>query len=43
MPHPERFVRAEQHPRWTREEIAEPADGFTFFQNAVDALRQRFR
>ncbi|WP_231930553.1 phosphoribosylformylglycinamidine synthase subunit PurQ [Botrimarina hoheduenensis] len=36
MPHPERFVDRTQHPRWTREAIAEPAAGLRLFQNAVD-------
>ena len=44
MPHPERFVRAEQHPQWTlRREIArrggarvpERGDGLMLFANAV--------
>lgn len=36
MPHPERFVDATQHPRWTREAIAQPGAGLKLFQNAVD-------
>jgi phosphoribosylformylglycinamidine synthase len=34
MPHPERFVDATQHPRWTRER-REVGDGLRVFQNAV--------
>jgi phosphoribosylformylglycinamidine synthase len=39
MPHPERFVRATQHPRWTREKIAEP-DGLLVYQNAAKYARK---
>lgn len=35
MPHPERFVRWSQHPRWTREPWKEYGDGFRIFLNAV--------
>jgi phosphoribosylformylglycinamidine synthase subunit PurQ / glutaminase len=35
MPHPERFVDATQHPRWTREGLQEQGDGLLMFQNAV--------
>ena len=35
MPHPERFVDATQHPRWTREGLQEHGDGLLMFQNAV--------
>lgn len=38
MPHPERFVRRTQHPRWTREET--DADGMTIFNNAVRYVRE---
>lgn len=34
MPHPERFVRATQHPAWTIQHIA-LADGLRIFQHAV--------
>jgi phosphoribosylformylglycinamidine synthase len=34
MPHPERFVRPTQHPRWTREQDVD-SDGMTIFNNAV--------
>ncbi len=35
MPHPERHVEPTQHPRWTRESLAEEGDGATLFRNAV--------
>jgi len=35
MPHPERFIRSQQHPQWTRRKNAEHGDGFRIFQNAV--------
>lgn len=41
MPHPERFVRWTQHPRWTREPRRECGDGFHIFRNAVEWVRGR--
>jgi phosphoribosylformylglycinamidine synthase len=35
MPHPERFIRWNQHPRWNRESPRECGDGFRIFENAV--------
>ncbi len=35
MPHPERFIRWTQHPRWTREIPRNYGDGLPIFQNAV--------
>lgn len=35
MPHPERYLEATHHPRWTRGEAHNPGDGFAIFQNAV--------
>jgi len=35
MPHPERYLRRTQHPRWTRDEGNEPGDGLKIFTNAV--------
>lgn len=35
MPHPERFVRWSQHPRWTREPLRKHGDGLQIFLNAV--------
>ncbi len=42
MPHPERYVRATQHPRWTRREQDGEPDGMTIFINAVRYVRQNF-
>jgi phosphoribosylformylglycinamidine synthase len=36
MPHPERFLRWTQHPRWTRENPRETGEGLQVFRNAVD-------
>ena len=36
MPHPERFVRGTQHPRWTREAHGDRGDGLQVFTNAVE-------
>ncbi|MEJ2701671.1 MAG: phosphoribosylformylglycinamidine synthase I [Sedimentisphaerales bacterium] len=41
MPHPERFVRRTQHPRWTREQNVD-VDGMTIFNNAVKYVRENF-
>ena len=35
MPHPERFLRWTQHPRWTRENPRDTGDGLQIFLNAV--------
>ena len=35
MPHPERFIRRTQHPRWTRERSDRTGDGMQIFNNAV--------
>jgi len=35
MPHPERFVRWTQHPRWTREAAQSAGEGLQVFINAV--------
>jgi len=35
MPHPERFVRAEQHPCWTSRKEAGAGDGLAIFRKAV--------
>ena len=39
MPHPERFVRPTQHPRWTREQDVD-SDGMTIFNNAVKYVKE---
>ncbi len=36
MPHPERYIDATQHPRWTRGHAHQPGDGFRLFRNAVE-------
>jgi phosphoribosylformylglycinamidine synthase I len=41
MPHPERFIRRTQHPRWSREENVDN-DGMTIFNNAVKYIRENF-
>ncbi len=42
MPHPERFVRPTQHPRWTRLKDKVDADGMTIFNNAVRYIKENF-
>jgi phosphoribosylformylglycinamidine synthase len=39
MPHPERFLRWTQHPRWSREAKREWGDGFAIFRNAVNWVK----
>ncbi len=39
MPHPERFLRWENHPRWTREPRRPEGDGVRFFRTAVSHFR----
>ncbi|MHC4680902.1 MAG: phosphoribosylformylglycinamidine synthase subunit PurQ, partial [Planctomycetota bacterium] len=39
MPHPERFVRPTQHPRWSRSETID-SDGMTIFSNAVRYVQE---
>jgi phosphoribosylformylglycinamidine synthase len=36
MPHPERHVLPNQHPRWTRRGLAAEGDGLRLFRNAVE-------
>jgi phosphoribosylformylglycinamidine synthase len=40
MPHPERFIRWAQHPRWTREPLREHGDGFNIFRNGVEWVKR---
>jgi phosphoribosylformylglycinamidine synthase len=40
MPHPERFVRLTQHPRWSRQKDVD-GDGMTIFNNAVKYIQDR--
>jgi phosphoribosylformylglycinamidine synthase I len=42
MPHPERFVRATQHPHWTRLENRGEGDGMGIFRNAVKYIQGTF-
>jgi phosphoribosylformylglycinamidine synthase len=39
MPHPERFIRWTQHPRWTREIPRNYGDGLQIFLNAVSWVK----
>lgn len=39
MPHPERFLRWTQHPRWFRDAKREWGDGFGIFKNAVEWVK----
>ncbi len=39
MPHPERHIRPEQHPGWTRGQAGATGDGLRIFTNAVDWVR----
>jgi phosphoribosylformylglycinamidine synthase len=41
MPHPERHVLPTQHPRWTREGLAEEGDGLRLFRNAVQYFTEQ--
>ena len=40
MPHPDRFLRWTQHPRWTRETQRETGEGLQVFRNAVDWVQK---
>jgi phosphoribosylformylglycinamidine synthase len=39
MPHPERFITASQHPRWTSDNLQQEGDGLKIFQNAVEWVK----
>ncbi|AKG53042.1 phosphoribosylformylglycinamidine synthase glutamine amidotransferase subunit [Dehalogenimonas sp. WBC-2] len=39
MPHPERFIRASQHPKWTRQTVEEPGGGLKIFRNGIKAAQ----
>jgi len=41
MPHPERHVLPTQHPRWTREGLADEGDGLRLFRNAVTYFSEK--
>ncbi len=38
MPHPEGFLFAQNHPRWTREKI-QKGEGIKIFKNAVEFVK----
>ncbi|SEL98849.1 phosphoribosylformylglycinamidine synthase subunit I [Syntrophus gentianae] len=40
MPHPEAYLHATNHPRWTREKLPEEGQGLQIFRNAVTFLRR---
>lgn len=40
MPHPEAFLHRTNHPRWTREDLAEEGEGLALFKNAASYLRK---
>ena len=42
MPHPERFVRPTQHPRWSRLKDKTNSDGMTIFNNAIKYIQDNF-
>jgi phosphoribosylformylglycinamidine synthase len=42
MPHPEAFLHATNHPRWTREHLPDIGQGLLLFINAVDFVRKEF-
>jgi len=42
MPHPERYVRRTQHPRWTRLKDKADGDGMVIFGKAVTYIRENF-
>ncbi len=39
MPHPERYIYKEHHPRWQREKLTKP-DGLAIFENAVKYAKE---
>jgi len=40
MPHPEAYLYATNHPRWTREKVPAEGMGLAIFRNAVDYLKK---
>lgn len=40
MPHPEVFIRATQHPRWTRHDLCRTQSGLNLFKNAIAYIRE---
>ncbi len=41
MPHPEAYLHRTNHPRWTRESLAEEGDGLILFRNAAEFVRRK--
>jgi phosphoribosylformylglycinamidine (FGAM) synthase-like amidotransferase family enzyme len=39
MPHPEDYIRATHHPRWTRGEARESELGSAIYKNAVEWVK----
>jgi len=39
MPHPEAYLYGVNHPRWTREKVAEEGMGLAIFRNAIEYIR----
>ena len=42
MPHPEAYLYRTNHPRWTREKLAEEGMGVKVFRNAVEFINENF-
>lgn len=40
MPHPERYIRMTQHPRWTRGGLKKEGDGLAIFRNGVEFVKK---
>jgi phosphoribosylformylglycinamidine synthase len=40
MPHPERYVEPQQHPRWSRNGLGKEPDGLRLFLNAVRYVKK---
>ncbi len=40
MPHPERYVRMTQHPRWTRGGLRKEGDGLAIFRNGAEFAKK---
>jgi phosphoribosylformylglycinamidine synthase I len=40
MPHPEAYLYGVNHPRWTREKVAEEGMGLAIFRNAVEYIKK---
>jgi len=42
MPHPEAYLHMTNHPRWTREKLADEGMGVKIFRNAVEFIKENF-